>query len=218
MISHDALRTLKMHCLYECELLFCTHPVAQWDASKRCPQMFFKTFTSNLYSFQVVSIICCGKETMRIIRTGDNWKNESWESFCFESIHTVGGVTTSILLAKSLIFRRMSVFENWEVVQKTWGVGQIRITRMCWICGEHPIVDSLCHFHAFSFWSLVYCIYFLHGVPPLPLRYILRYRCCFNHPWVFVYATYEEFKKPTYPGVASFLKVDWDSLSIQLLK
>ncbi len=62
---------------YECELLFCTHPVTQWEASKRCPQMLFKKFTSNLYSSQVFSIICCGKETMRITQMGDNWKNPS---------------------------------------------------------------------------------------------------------------------------------------------
>lgn len=180
----------KCSACYKCELLFSTYSEACWDVSKKCPQMFFEEFTSSLHSSPVVSVICGGKETVRIIRSSDNWKKESWESSCFESIHAVGEVTCSISLPIPLVLSRMFVFENWEVLPETRGESQIRILRMCWIRR-----DPRCRFsRAFSFWSVVYCIYLLHGVPPLPLRYILIYRCCFSQPWIFVYATFAELK------------------------
>lgn len=75
----------KYSACYERELLFGTYSTL-WPTGmhpKDVPRcFFFKKFTSSLHSSQVVSVICGGEETTRIIRMSDNWKSESWESSC----------------------------------------------------------------------------------------------------------------------------------------
>lgn len=148
-----------------------------WPCGKHVPRCFSKKFTSSVLSSQVVSVICCRKEATGIIRMGDNWKNESWERFLFRShpyclqgdlfnfvSNTSRFVSTNVCVWK---LRSVAVDSRWIPNYNSENVLSKRRIPLS--------IFSAFFFHAFFFWSVVYGVYLLHGVPPLPLSYILIY-------------------------------------------